>query len=275
MSKKKDITALTMYDPYTYKSIVWFEKDNKKYMIPEILYSVFNIEVNLGNKIISRNRKLFTEMVVEFKKEDLIDLDPMMEQYLTKGRGKSNMIKCLTPAGVLQWISLLDYKRYDNETRDLIINTKMWIVKVAENFLYTHGNTVIGVDERRTIEWREQRSLCKQSNRFLNAAIKENLLEHHKSENARWLFINEAIMINKLAFGRHEKGIRDTAVPTEDLMKLYVAEISDATLCHQKVIDMNDRKEVIADMIDSYLPEVIIEDKKKLRGGQKSLEEFI
>ena len=270
MSKKKDITALTLSVPNTDKSIVWIEIGGKKYLIVEMLYDLFDIDHGYANRMITKRYDIFKDMLFDFKKDDLYDLDAGIHEYLTCGRGKSKSVTCLSIAGVLQWMTLLDYKRYSGDRKAYLIQLKIWMVSIAENVLLNQPV----VDERQSIEWKEQRGLCKQSNKFLNLSLKENVLDHHSEKNARWVFINEAIMVNKLAFGRHERGIRDTAVPTENLMKLYVAEIADATLCHQKVLNMSDRKDVLESMIDSYLPETIQEQKLKLRGGQRSIEEF-
>ena len=271
MSKKErvDITALTKCVPGTDKSIVWFTHNDRNYMIASMLYDIFDIDVGNGNRMISRNIELFKDMTFEFDKDDLTGLDAMMAQWLTTGKGKSNSIMCLSLAGVIQWMSLLDYKRYGNDRKSYLISLKTWVVKTAEEALLKRND--IGKD---SIEWKNQRQLCKQTNKMLNATLKDKIVPLHSEGNSRWIYINEAVMINKLVFGRHERGIRDT-VPIDRLFVLESSEIADHTLCHVGITEFKERERLLTELKESfelYNPE---EKVKKIRGSQTSMLDYL
>lgn len=272
MSKKEkvDITALTRCVPDTDKSIVvWFTHAGNHYVIAPMLYDIFDVSVSDGNRMVTGNIELFGGMVFELEKSLLIDLDGLTQQWLTSGKGKSKYISCFSIAGAIQWMGLLSHKRYKDERKDQLVALKTWVVKTAEEALLKRGD--VGQD---SIEWKNQRQLCKQTNKMLNATLKEKIVPLHSEGHSRWIYINEAIMINKLVFGRHEKGIRDT-VPLDRLFVLESSEIADHTLCHVGIVDFKERERLLTELkptFEVYNPE---EKVKKLRKGQTLMTDYL
>lgn len=271
MSKKErvDITALTKCVPGTDKSIVWFTYAGNHYVIAPMLYDIFDVDVSDGNRMVTNNIEIFDGMISKLEKSLLMDLDGLTPQWLTTGKGKSNYISCFSIAGAIQWMGLLSHKRYKDDRKEYLIALKTWVVKTAEEALLKRND--IGKD---SIEWKNQRQLCKQTNKMLNATLKDKIVPLHSEGNSRWIYINEAVMINKLVFGRHERGIRDT-VPIDRLFVLESSEIADHTLCHVGITEFKERERLLTELKESfelYNPE---EKVKKIRGSQTSMLDYL
>jgi len=116
--------------------IVPFERDGYKFSwivdngIPYLpiayLSSLFDMEFKYANQIVTINSELFEGMVVKIEKTA-----SMTSGSVTLPESRSSSFTCLTIAGVLQWLSRLDYKRYESERREVIIKTQRWLVETG------------------------------------------------------------------------------------------------------------------------------------------------
>lgn len=265
MSKKErvDITALTMCVPHTDKFIVWFPRNNDVYLPLGCLALMFDKEFKHASELITKNKELFEGMVIKLEKDD-----KMKSGRLARLEPRSKTLTCLDLSGVLQWISLLEYSSYDDERKSYIIGMKRWLVTNGKKVLFANMQ-----DYKNTIEWKEQRQICKQTNKMLNATLKEKILPLHSEGNSRWIFSNEAIMINKHVFGYHEKGMRDN-VPLDRLFVLESSEVADHTLCHVGIIDFKERERILGELQESFETYNPQERIKKLRGNQTSILDY-
>ena len=74
----------------------------------------------------------------------------------------------------------------------------------------------------------------------------------------RFVYINEAKMLNKNVFGRHEKGIRDRGSP-EHLAALEDAEKWDTAFVYCGILDKDQRDLLIDDMLVLNHPDLDLE----------------
>jgi|GEM_PF-7107302 len=94
----------------------------------------------------------------------------------------------------------------------------------------------------KTEEWDYKRWLATQGAKFLGDSIHssiEKLARNLKHEP--FVHMNNHKMINIIIFGRHEKGIRDSATK-EQLEAIHTLEIIDGTLIKSGMIEHKDRK---------------------------------
>jgi len=117
------------------QEIVWFIHNEKPLLPVKSLFALFDMEYKHGMQVIIRNLELFDGKVIDIESNEYNDSDLMMRIQLTSGRGKQLYIKCLTVAGVFQWLSRLDYNRYNEERRELIIKTQRWLVDTGESVI--------------------------------------------------------------------------------------------------------------------------------------------
>jgi len=210
------------------------------------LSAIFDVPYNKAEQKITNAHDLYDGYVVKFDKSVFTSSDTLKVSDV-----KSRSITCLTLAGVFEWISSLDYKRYgtDDPRRQAIIDKRRWIMdtasKVARGKLQLASVIPIGNGKH------EQRRITKDLYHIQMQALDSLYPDEPPSIHRR---IQENIMTNEVAFGRHERGIRDH-VNYAELLSLSLVTISDITLLEQKMMDINDRRDVITSIRTKYLPD--------------------
>ena len=144
-----DRTNVTYYD-HTSSSVIqmnlpnddfssWFEiKDGKQLMSIKVLAQAFHKTEKNCVKILFRNKELFIGDHLEFASMTETNLKNKLNSKLRAGRNRKDHY--LTRNGCLMFISQLDYTRYDDERKDLIVLFKRWLVTTAGDVI--DGNAV-------------------------------------------------------------------------------------------------------------------------------------
>jgi len=98
----------------------------------------------------------------------------------------------------------------------------------------------------KTEGWDYKRYLAAQGAKFLGDSIHAFIdLLARDPKHEKFVHMNNHKMINIIVFGRHEKGIRDTATK-EQLEAIHMLEIIDGTLIKSGMIEHKERKDRLA-----------------------------
>lgn len=117
------------------KQILWFVSENMQIIPLVTICDLYDVEYGYALQILQRNEEKFEGMVVDLPAEAVSSLGCMMQGQLTTGRGKQKIVKCMTLAGYLMWVGMLDYKRYDGEKKQVILSTQRWLVETGQEVL--------------------------------------------------------------------------------------------------------------------------------------------
>jgi len=153
----------------------------------------YEIEFSYASQKITRNRELFRDLGL-----DSVTLfsDGKVVDYL------------LTVRDGVQFLTLLNYKRYKDERRTKLIGLKNWMADDVEKALI--GDV---------LERKEIRTKQIQGHHIMTAELKEHKEPITEPDKRQWIYTNYAKMIHRIVFGYHENGIRETA-SKEELMAI-------------------------------------------------------
>jgi len=218
------------------KTYYWFSDGFEEYIPVACLAEVFDLHVDNAHKIVQRNYELFDGFRVNIKKDDVKSIPDMMQFA-----GKLRTISCLTLAGAFQFISLLDYKRYDEERREFIIKQRKWIVDTGANVIKQQKHISVPLCDT----WEKQRGVSIECTKSLNSTLKEVLTPVYDPKPVpQKEYIDEAIMLNIKTTGKHEKGIRKSMSFEEQYM-ISGMTIVDMTTLEMGVTVREDREEIL------------------------------
>lgn len=208
----------------------------------------------------------------------------LLENYshdfiVTSGGVAPQKMKCLSFEGVRAAIFIVDHNVKDPVRRTFLLERKREYLRIINDY-YQKKTIPSGSIE----DWIKERKKAATNWNRLRDALKVKIVPHIRdSSHERFVYINEAKMLNKNVYGYHQKGLRDRSTLNQ-ISALENAEAWDTAFLHLNILDKNHRDALIDDMLirhypelehESVLPEPAPTLKISVPPGQRVLIEFL
>lgn len=187
-------------------------------------------------------------------------------------------VPCLTGEGVLIYTARLGIGKIPEDRQLKVIRTVQFMAKAAMGVIEQAA-----LNPKSSGDWRIERQKAATNWNRLCEALKIKVVPTLRDQShERFVYINEAKMLNKNVYGRHQKGIRDRST-YQQIEALENAEAWDTAFLHLNITDKEKRDALIDGMLirhypdldlERVLPEPVTTLKITARSGQRVLIEF-
>lgn len=187
-------------------------------------------------------------------------------------------VPCLTGEGIWIYTSRLSVREIPEDRQKKIIRIVQFMAKAAMEVIEQAS-----LQSTTPEKWLEERKKAATNWNRLCDALKIKVVPNIRNPaHERFVYINEAKMLNKNVYGRHQKGIRDRST-LQQIEALENAEAWDTAFLHLNIVDKDKRDDLIDDMLirhypdldlEHVLPEPIQRIRISANSGQKLIIEF-
>jgi len=152
----------------------------------------------------------------------------------------------------VSFLTLLNYKRYQDERRQKLIRMRNWLTDTAEKILT--GEMLLVKNE----EWDAVRYLSKDGFKRAAKSIHDFLHTLARDPNHENLVQgNNAIMVNKIVFGYHEKGMRNKAT-VKQLEAVFALDQMNSALIEQGKNVQKERTQILTDYFNRHFAHLAV-----------------
>lgn len=210
-----------------------------RYLIPIKSFAAkFDITLGNANKTINAHKDVFKGKVVKVKSEDILTSTSVKQSI-----SRFKTFDCFTISGALEYITHLDYLKYDEARYQYVVNIRRWLTDLGESQIICGPRPAFD----KALERAESKIYHKEHMQAISVNYQKR---KGKVLTAQYPYIRGPTFANKKAFGFHVKGMRDHATGA-GLNRLNAIINRDIPLLFLSMKETE--REQILDEIDMYV----------------------
>ena len=243
--KSKKVALEIQYDTYLGEKVPYVLDEGKKRYPVNAVGRLFGYDEKHETQLFERNKEI---------------LQGNAYPLTVRGKERAVSVWCIDSVGLLILTGRADLEKLPEPRREIVIKIVHFMAESADMRLRGDLISKDGlIPPDNPEQWLKSRKNAATNWNRLCKVLKIKVVPTIKDPaHERFVYINEAKMLNKNVYGRHQKGIRDRST-IQQIEALENAEAWDTAFLHLNILEKDKRDLLIDDMLIRHYPDLDLE----------------